>query len=378
MVVFFAVLATWLLARNLQEPSFAHWGIYAVVCALTTCSHFYGVLLVPAHAISFLSWRQDEIPRRKFACSLLAFDVMIAPIAISVLKRGAGLALWFFSLQPDSLLVLGVDFSGVYGRMLLELDVFAIGIAALGAARTRADDEHTSDAWAYSLLFSWLVAPVVIVVSVSLVKPVFAPRFLSFCLPALLLLVAVGISRLRPAILACGLFVAISVCSVLGAIRHYQFDFDMRRQDWRAVTSYVLNHAQTGDSIFFCDPGGEAPFDYYSRQQKSASLTPMTLNEQWLKTGAGQNPSDPKREDLVAVLGTNLQATPPVGSRVWLVLMFLDGSMQEDDRAKAVGEWLSNGRQQVDAQDFIPLKVVLYDRNAGSSLPDGNRASVKR
>src|SRR5258708_15300754 len=91
MVVFFAVLATWLLARNLQEPSFAHWGIYAVVCALTTYSHFYGVLLVPAHAISFLSWRQDEIPRRKFACSLLAFGVMIAPIAISVLKRGAGL-----------------------------------------------------------------------------------------------------------------------------------------------------------------------------------------------------------------------------------------------------------------------------------------------
>ena len=383
MVVFFAVLATWLLAKNLQEPSSAHWGIYAAVCAMATYSHFYAVLLVPAQAISLLSWRRDEIPWRKLVGSFLAFGVMIVPVAvfvfaIYVLKTGAPPSLWFTPLQPDSLVLLGIDFSGVYGRLLLSLHVLAMGIAALGAARVRRGGDQTSEAWGYTLLFSWLVAPVVMVVTVSLVKPLFVPRFLSFCLPALLLLVAVGISRLRPAVLSWGLFVAISICSIMADIRYYQYDFEMRRQDWRAVTSYVFEHAQPGDSIFFYHSGGEAPFAYYSWKQNSASLRPKTLNEHWLKTGNSQDPFGPKPEDLVAVPGTDLRAAPPAGSRVWFVSMFLDGSWREADTGTAVGKWLSNGRQQVDAQEFTSLSVALFDRNAASSLPSGNRASVKQ
>ena len=383
MVVFFAVLATWLLAKNLQEPSSAHWGIYAAVCAMATYSHFYAVLLVPAHAISLLSWRRDEIPWRKLVGSFLAFGVMIVPVAvfvfaIYVLKTGAPPSLWFTPLQPDSLVLLGIDFSGVDGRLLLSLHVLAMGIAALGAARVRRGGDQTSEAWGYTLLFSWLVAPVVMVVTVSLVKPLFVPRFLSFCLPALLLLVAVGISRLRPAVLSWGLFVAISICSIMADIRYYQYDFEMRRQDWRAVTSYVFEHAQPGDSIFFYHSGGEAPFAYYSWMQNSASLRPKTLNEHWLKTVNSQDPFDPKREDLVAVPGTDLRAAPPAGSRVWFVSMFLDGSWREADTGTAVGKWLSNGRHQVDAQEFTSLSVALFDRNAASSLPSGNRSSDKQ
>ena len=383
MVVFFAVLATWLLAKNLQEPSSAHWGIYAAVCAMATYSHFYAVLLVPAQAISLLSWRRDEIPWRKLVGSFLAFGVMIVPVAvfvfaIYVLKTGAPPSLWFTPLQPDSLVLLGIDFSGVYGRLLLSLHVLAMGIAALGAARVRRGGDQTSEAWGYTLLFSWLVAPVVMVVTVSLVKPLFVPRFLSFCLPALLLLVAVGISRLRPAVLSWGLFVAISICSIMADIRYYQYDFEMRRQDWRAVTSYVFEHAQPGDSIFFYHSGGEAPFAYYSWKQNSASLRPKTLNEHWLKTGNSQDPFGPKPEDLVAVPGTDLRAAPPAGSRVWFVSMFLDGSWREADTGTAVGKWLSYGRQQVDTQEFTSLSVALFDRNAASSLPSGKRSSGKQ
>jgi mannosyltransferase len=383
MVVFFAVLATWLLARNLQESASAHWGIYAAVCALATYSHLFGALLVPAHAISLLSWRRDEIPWRKFVGSLLMFGVMVAPIAIFlfaifVLKTGAPPTLWFPPLQPDSLLVLGVDFSGVYGLLLLYLDVLAVGIAALGAYQMRRGSEPGRSSWGYTLLFSWLVAPVVMVLAVSLVKPIFVPRFLIFCLPALLLLVAVGISKLRPPVVSWGLFAAISVCSILGAVRYYRRDFDMRRQDWRAVTTYVFNHAQPGDSIFFFERAGEEPFEYYSRLEKSTSLRPKTLHSDVLQSSIRQNPPSVNSDGLVDIPGTNLQIAPPVGNRVWLVLMFLDGSKQESDKADAVGKWLSNRRQQVDVQDFTPLRLLLFDRAASSSPPAGKRASVSQ
>jgi hypothetical protein len=382
MVVFFAALASWLLAKNLQEPCSAHWGMYAVVCALAAYSHLYAVLLVPAHAISILSWRRDEIPWRKVVGSLLAFGVLVIPIAIFIfaiyiLKTGSPPKLWFPPLQPDSLLLLGVYFSGVYGRTLLSLDVFAVGIAALGAAGARHGGEHTGNAWSYTLLFSWLIAPVVTVVTVSLVKPLFVPRFLSFCLPALLLLVAVGINRFRPVILSWGLFVAISTCSIFADVRYYQYDFEMSRPDWRAANLYVFEHAQPGDSIFFCEPAAEAPFGFYSRLQKSTSLTPKTLHAHWLEIERGLNPVDVKPEDLVGVPGTNLRATPPTGSRVWLVIMWLSGSKEEDDKAKAVAKWLLSGRQRADAQEFTSLSVVLFDRNAASSLPKDNPVSIK-
>jgi hypothetical protein len=58
--------------------------------------------------------------------------------------------------------------------------------------------------------------------------------------------------------------------------------------------------------------------------------------------------------------------------------MLLDGGWQEADTGTAVGKWLSNGRQQVDAQEFTSLSVALFDRNAANSLPSGNRPSVKQ
>ena len=53
LVVFFSVLASWLLVRNLQEPSSAKWKKpYAAACALATYSHFFGALVIIAHGVS--------------------------------------------------------------------------------------------------------------------------------------------------------------------------------------------------------------------------------------------------------------------------------------------------------------------------------------
>jgi hypothetical protein len=50
--------------------------------------------------------------------------------------------------------------------------------------------------------------------------------------------------------------------------------------------------------------------------------------------------------------------------------MLLDGGEQEYDNAEAVGQWLSDGRQQIDARDFTALNVMLFDRTA-SGRPTG-------
>jgi len=58
--------------------------------------------------------------------------------------------------------------------------------------------------------------------------------------------------------------------------------------------------------------------------------------------------------------------------------MVLNGSVQEHEKGIAVAKWLSNGRQQVDERDFIPLRVMLYDRPANGLSITGDQASLSR
>jgi hypothetical protein len=78
----------------------------------------------------------------------------------------------------------------------------------------------------------------------------------------------------------------------------------------------------------------------------------------------GHKSSNLNSDGLVNVPGTNLRIAPPAGSRVWLVRMFLNGSVQEHDKGIAVAKWLSSGREQVDERDFTALNVMLFDRNS--------------
>src|SRR5262249_10815629 len=151
--------------------------------------------------------------------SAAAFGVMIAPLAVFALRTGGQPLSWVEPLQQDFLTVLSIDFSGVYGWKLLSLDVAALGIAALAAFGGRNNEERV--AWGYSLFASWLVVLVAMVGSVSLLRPVFVPRFVSFCLPAFLLLVSAGLVRLRPAMLCWSLLAAIAACSILADFNYY-------------------------------------------------------------------------------------------------------------------------------------------------------------
>ena len=373
MAAFLVVVATWLFARNMQEPSSARWGAYAIVCGLATFSHFFAAMVVPAHLLSLLLWRNDEIPWRKFGRSLVAFGVIISPIVVFALKDDPNRLFWVPPIQFSSLFSLGILFSGNYGQPLLVLDLLAIGAAALAASRASRQCGGTKDAWGYGLVCSWLFVPIAVTAVVSLKRPIFVPRYLSICMPALLLLVAAGISRLRRPILFLGLLGGICWCSILGDLNYYRIDFDMARQDWRGAATYVLDHSQPGDQIFFYYAAGEAPFDYYAWKE-NRSPPKLISPTSWPGVGDGK---EPKPEDLVVVPGTDLRAASPVGHRVWLVVMPLDGGKREENTGKAIGQWLSSGRRQVDTRVFSPLLVALFDANADHFRP-ADRTSVNR
>src|SRR4030088_1938242 len=82
LVVFLSVLATWLLTRNLQKPSSAHWGSYAACTVLIVYSHFFGGFVVLAHWVSLVFLRRNEIPWRKLVRNMLWFIYLMIPIEV--------------------------------------------------------------------------------------------------------------------------------------------------------------------------------------------------------------------------------------------------------------------------------------------------------
>jgi mannosyltransferase len=360
LVVFLAVLATWLLVRNLQESSSACWGAYAVVCILAVYSHFFGALVVVAHGVSLIFLRRGEVPWRDFARGLRWFSYLMIPIAIFVVSNGPGPINWVQKTQLDTVLGLLILLAGEGGIRLLLLDSVALVLAGFSGWSIWRREGRTLQGWAFVLVFVWLFVPVLIVLAASEVQPLFVARYLNPCLPALVLIVAAGITQLRPALLACILGVAISLASVAAAASFYHHDLDADPGDWSGATSFIFDHAQPGDGVFFYGNLGRIPFEFYRSRR-----TPPPRWPEELQSPSGSNLD--YRNFAVIYLADALRDARPAGDRVWLVLVYDSGPDGGPNRSsKMIRAFYGKGRRLVESLTFSGVTVLLYARDVAN------------
>jgi hypothetical protein len=126
------------------------------------------------------------------------------------------------------------------------------------------------------LLLAWLIGPIAIAFLVSWVVPVLEPKRLLFCLPALWLLLAKGLTdlHLKP----------IFICLVLGisAVPLYLHwvDPSLLREDWRTAVTAVETSALPHSVVFFAFPGPFAPYSWYQTGRVDVLATGIfTLND---------------------------------------------------------------------------------------------------
>ena len=101
-----------------------------------------------------------------------------------------------------------------------------------------------------------MAVPLLLLLLLSLRKPVFTPRFLLICLPAVVLLAGRGAYLLRPSRWST-VIPALLVVLLAALLPGY---YKRPKEDWRAATRYVLSAAQPGDAVLVWYP---EPFQYY-------------------------------------------------------------------------------------------------------------------
>jgi mannosyltransferase len=242
---FFAVLATLLLIRALDHPSWGRWAAYGAAVTATGLSHLIAVTVVTGHAVAaLLAGRDAKIAGRHSALRWGATTGAAAVVLLPFVLLGKGQQDAQLGWVPtpsagDLLTVSGYVFrSGMLAGI-------TIGLAALGWAM------HAR--WGAPLALC-AVGPLVLLWTAGQATQVWVPRYLTFTVPFLCLLAGAALAevRLRGGLAVVAVFLLIS----LPDQRVIRRSHDTQPLDYQAAAAIVREHQRPGDGIVYAPRGG--------------------------------------------------------------------------------------------------------------------------
>lgn len=340
------VTASTLLLVRATEFSSRHqvgvWAAYVATSVLAVYAHFYAGLAILAQWLSLAIVRPRGLPWRDVALSAAAICVLLVPLAAFVLLGHADPAGWI--AHPTSRSVGHLIYSLLGGARRagarpLAYVAFAAALIASGVATREAwrTHRHELEAWHYALVIAGATLPIFFVLATSLVKPIFVDKYLLECLPFTVLLLAVGIDRLRPRALSLGTLIVILALSVRGVVGYYRRP---DKADWRAATRYVLDSARSGDAALFYPRYTVAPFRYYRASADTTANAVAVIYPGALGDGD---------------VGEALSRLQHRYGRLWAVFN------QDGDSGAVVRDSLRRRYQVESDRQFTGVRVALYD-----------------
>jgi len=318
------------------------WVAYVVTSVLAAYAHFFAILAILAQWASLAIVRPSGVAWKRAALSAAAICVLLVPIAAFVLLGHADSAEWISKptvkrVEYFVYSILGGD--NTTGARLFAYPVYGVVLFAAGASarriwRARA---HERDAANVALLLAGATLPILLVLAVSVVKPIFVDKYLMECLPFAVLLMAIGVNALRPPALAYGALFLALVLSAHGTAEYFRHT---DKDDWRAATRYVLASARSGDAALFFPRYTVTPFEYYRAPFDSSATRVAVVYPGTLGDG-----------DVVTVLS----AVRHRYNRMWALFN------QDGMAGVAVRDSLARRYPLLGERQFRGVRVVLYD-----------------
>jgi mannosyltransferase len=256
-----AALASYLFIRAVQDPRPRWFAGYCLSLVLLGYMQMFGLLLVAAHVVTLtgLGWPQRntahglrwQAPR--WLLTFAAAGVAVTPLVImGWVQRGA--ISWINRPGLATILAAArVVSTGSTVSVIVLGELAALGVACSGrlsAAWPLARDDTATDAgraigW---LAVPWLLLPPAVLLAVSEVMPVYNARYITFCLPAVTLLVGSGIAALRQPVR----IIAFGVVLVLAASA--QVAIRVPVNGVLVASAFLKAHERPGDAIVYPYP----------------------------------------------------------------------------------------------------------------------------
>jgi len=363
--VLLATLSSAFLIAFLRQPTHRNrWG-YVLASILAVYAHFYALLLLAAHWL-VVRWlgtpRTREDSRTEISSALrrawITIGVAILPLLIFIAKTGAGPIRWIPRPGVADLLRFWVYFTDA-GPMVYP----AICLAALLPLGKRFwRRTGTWDAWRSQFLIVWLLFPIVLTVLLSFARPVFLPRYLIFCLPALVILGAAGLNNFRPPALRAVVVALMLLLSARTIPYVYGHDFDDERDAAGTAANFILDHAQAGDAIVLHIAEIRVAYEFFRSERAGENSASPGFTRQlgpeiiFPHHGPGLDYRDftgkPTPEMLRAAAATH--------PRLWVMLMYNQTAARADPTTEMIDRVLPEAFGKVQRWQFHRVEVRLY------------------
>jgi mannosyltransferase len=340
--------ATLVLVGAVERPTWVRWLGYGALGALAVYAHFFAALVLVAHLVSLLLHRK-LVPWKKFAIATGSSLALVLPLAAVLLSTNAGgrplLAQTSMSDLLRDLAGIAPTRSGVLQALIFALCGVGVVVVYLRQRRQNREPAHL---WHYTLLLCWLLIPIALGAVISMVWPILVTRYFIVVLPALVMLIAVGLAVVRPAVQV-ALLVVVLVIAAQGLGVYYAQNHK-EGENWRGLVQYVADEAQSGDRVLFLSRFGRRPFEYYLDRHAglASSLTPMYPTMPW---GSYAPVVGEAQVGDTRTWARDLEADEP--ARVWVVLLWGGFRTGDDDGAPF---------QRVLARHYVETDHVFFGR----------------
>jgi mannosyltransferase len=364
-------LSSGFLIAFVRMPSRRYWRGYVLVSILAVYAHFYALLLLAVQwlVVRYLgAGRPDTDDPTALLAQLrrawIAIGLAVLPLLVFVAKTGAGPIRWI--QRPGFRDVLGFYEHLAGGRSWILPAVFAL--ACLAAVLPYRKDllarDQGWDTWRIQFLVIWLLFPVALTVLLSFARPVFLGRYMIFCLPALVILVAAGLGRLRPSWLRAAALAGMLLLCWRGTLFVYGHDFDNERDASVAAAGFILDQAQAGDTILFHIAETRIPYEFV-RSERSGRNTAIAsaatqLGPEILFPRHGEGLD--YRDFTGKPTADFLRAAGPAHRRVWVMLMNNGPAGKPDPTTGMLTQILAESFPEMRQWHFLKVEVRLYSR----------------
>jgi 4-amino-4-deoxy-L-arabinose transferase-like glycosyltransferase len=345
LAIVMVLLSTYFFVRAVEQCQRRDWTWWMVASTLAFYCHDFTALVLLAQSCSLLFKAEPKRWRPLLIRGTLIF--VFALPGLTYIFRASPENLHFIWMPRPSAKEfwhLAGFFGGNGVKVVVAGILWAGGLVAIWRSRRSASDRDAF--WRGMLILLWALLPVVILALISEWQPLFLQRYVIFSLPAMILLAALGVDRLRKwriglslVVLLCGM----SVPAIIG-------DYDKPREDWRGASNTILAGATPGDAVVFFPFYSRIMLDYY--RDRSGASTPLHVFAPEYYAGG---------EDARDLLKA-LDSEPGQFRHVWVVVADERTTIDDFEYGPAVANKLQSIYGEPKVWKFAAVEVLEYGR----------------
>ncbi|MGP0018251.1 MAG: hypothetical protein ACLPHP_06760 [Candidatus Sulfotelmatobacter sp.] len=361
--------------ESAREPVRRNRRAYVLVSVLAVYAHFYALLLVAAQVLTLRrlrsgshgpdqSTQSEALLSAELRRAWITIGLAVSPLLLFVVKTGAGPIRWIQRPSLRDVIEFYEHLAGGNDWTLLIVCAAACTAALVPVGKQLWARAQPWETWRVYFLLVWLFFPVVLTVLLSFARPVFLGRYMIFCLPALLILVAAGLARLRSSWLLGAALAGIFLLGSRGIFFVYAHDFDNERDACVAAAAFILDHAQPGDAVIFHIAETRIPYEFVRSLRSGEDIASPTFATQlgpeilFPHHAAGLD----YRDFTGKPTADFVRAAMPGHPRVWIMLMNNGPSGNPDPTTVMLTQVVPESFPRMLRWQFTKVEVRLYTK----------------